>query len=151
MGAVCAALVAAQSETYTLLHRVQTIGEDGKQVNMPWQPRALVRYPTTVAGDEGLVVNEGIPSEMVFPPNDENAFYQIKIVEGDARTFSADVWPSKVNGKEGISTMTKLVREPLSPSVNCVPRQESRWKIPLRCTFPNNHSISEILRRLLMW
>lgn len=114
IGAVCAALVAAQSETYTLLHRVQTIGGDGKQVNTPWQPRALIRYPTTVAGEEGLVVNEGIPSEMSFPRNDENAFYQVKVVEGDARTFSADAWSSKVNGKGGILSMTKLVCEPLT-------------------------------------
>ncbi|WFD46634.1 hypothetical protein GLX27_001271 [Malassezia furfur] len=45
---------------------------------------------------------------MSFPPNDENAFYQVKVVEGDARTFSADAWSSKVNGKGGISSMTKL-------------------------------------------
>lgn len=108
--ALLASAAAAQSETYTLLHRVQSIGEDGKQIYTPWQPRALIRYPTTVAGAEGLVVNEGLASEMNFPDDDTNAFYQLKVVHGDTRELSAEHWKSHVDGDNGFVTFAKLVR-----------------------------------------
>lgn len=108
LGAALVPLVAAEKATYTLLHRVQSVRDDGSQSYTPWQLRALVQIPVTTTSED-LVVNEGIAAETTFPEKDTNAYYQVKLVEGDARTFSRDEWTGRVNVADGLVTFVKLV------------------------------------------
>lgn len=108
--AALAQAVLADSETYTLLHRAQKVLDSGMQTYSAWQPRALIRVPTTAGGGDGLPLQEGITTETNFPDPDTDTYYQLLAVKGDARSFSHDEWQKKVADFDGFLAFVKLVR-----------------------------------------
>jgi len=106
----CASPVLAHTGTltYTLLHRV-TRTMDGEEKVSPWFPRMLLTIPTTPQG-MSLASSENFSSNLEFPEAYENALYQLKMVPGDARSYTDEENRQWIDRDAGFLSSVKLVR-----------------------------------------